>query len=180
MGNEIAPTRPAAPGRPVLERSRDTVAHAGTRLVSDHVSQIVQRMMPETARPVTAMVAQRPREAAVSRPGAAWRALGDWRAVLVGTAVLGAAALLGPVEAGVIAFATYRMFREPLPATFTDKEAFTELSESVLHRIGKRLVAGSAASLALHVIEVGGLAYFGYRIVRRWRARRRQLRGAQR
>jgi hypothetical protein len=126
-------------------------------------------------------VAERSLKAGVSAPRADWRALGDWRAVLAGTMVLGAAVLLGPVAAGVIGFAVYRVFREPLPATFTDEEAFAELFEAVLHRIGKRLVtAASAASLAIHAIEVGGIAYFGYRIIQRWRTRRRWRRGAQR
>jgi hypothetical protein len=93
-------------------------------------------------------VAERSLKAGVSAPRADWRALGDWRAVLAGTVVLGAAVLLGPVAAGVIGFAVYRVFREPLPATFTDEEVFAELFEAVLHRIGKRLVsAASAASL---------------------------------
>jgi len=165
----------------VIDRARDTATQVATRVVSDRISRIVQRMKPEPAGPEHALVAERSLAAGVSRPHTAWRALGDWRAVLAGTAVLGAAALLGPLEAGVIGFAMYRVLRPTLPAMFTDEEALAELSESVLHRLGKRLVtAGSAASLAIHVIEIGGVVYFGYRIVRRWRAKRRRLRGARR
>lgn len=164
-----------------IDRARDTAAQEATRVVPDRIARIVQRMKPEPARAEHALVAERSPAAGVSRPHTAWRALGDWRAVLAGTAVLGAAALLGPLEAGVIGFAVYRVLRPALPAMFTDEEALAELSGSVLHRVGKRLVmAGSAASLAIHVIEIGGIAYFGYRIIRRWRAKRHRLRGAQR
>jgi hypothetical protein len=165
----------------VIERARDTATQVATRTMPDRISRIVQRMKPEPVSPEHAPVAERWLAASVNRPHTAWRALGNWRAVLAGTAVLGAAVLLGPLEAGVIGFAAYRLLRPPLPAMFTDEEALAELSESVLHRIGKRLVmAGSAASLAIHVIEIGGIAYFGYRIIRRWRAKRRRLLGAQR
>src|SRR5579872_1035458 len=166
-------------GKRAIERARDTATQVATRAaVPDRISRIVQRMKPEPASPEHARLAERAPAAGVSRPHTAWRALGNWRAVLAGTAVLGAAALLGPLEAGVIGFAVYRVLRPPLLAAFTDEEALAELSESVLHRIGKRLVtAGSAASLAIHVVEIGGIAYFGFRIVRRWRAKRRRLRG---
>jgi hypothetical protein len=165
----------------VIDRARDTATQVATRVVPDRISRIVQRMKPGPARPEHARLAERSLAAGVSRPHTTRRTLGAWRAVLAGTAVLGAAALLGPLEAGVVGFAVYRVLRAPLPATFTDEEALAELSESVLHRISKRLVmAGSAASLAIHVIEIGGIAYFGYRIVTRWRAKRRRLRGAQR
>jgi anti-sigma-K factor RskA len=148
--------------------------------MSDRISRIVQRMKPEPASLEQALVAERSLAAGVSRPHMAWRALGDWRAVLAGTAVLGAAVLLGPLEAGVVGFAVYRVLRPPLPALLTDEEALAELSGSVLHRIGKRLVAvGSVASFATHAIEIGGIVYFGYRIVRRWRAHRRRRRRAQ-
>lgn len=165
----------------VIDRAHDT-ATLGTRAaVPDRISRIVQRMKPEDAKPGHVRVAERSVDVAVSRPHTVWRALGAWRAVLAGTAVLGAAVLLGPLEVGVIGFAVYRALREPLPATFTEEEAFAELTESVLHRIGKRLVAvGSTASLAIHVIELGGIAYFGYRILRRWRTKRRRRRGAAR
>lgn len=140
------------------------------------MSRIVRRMKSRGA-----ATAQRPRVTAVSRSRAVWRALGDWRAVLAGTAVLGVAVLLGPLEAGVLGFAAYRVFREPLSATFTDEEALVELSESVLQRVGKTLVgAASRASFALYVIEAGGIVYFGYRIVIRWRSRRRDGRTARR
>lgn len=171
-------------GKRVIDRARDTTTRVPTRADMpdpDRIARIVQRMKPTPAKPGHARVAERSVQAGVSRPHTAWRALGTWRAVLAGTAVLGAAVLLGPLEAGVIGFAVYRLFREPLPATFTDEEVLAELSEAVLHRIGKRLVsAASAASLAIYVIEVGGIVYFGYRILRRWRARRRRRRGAQR
>lgn len=170
-------------GKRVIDRARDSATRVAARAaVPDRVARIVQRMKPAPApaKPEHALVAERSVQA-VSRPHTARRAPGAWRAVLAGTAVLGAAVLLGPLEAGVIGFAVYRVFREPLPATFTDEEALAELSEAVLHRIGKRLVsAASAASFVIYVIEVGGIAYFGYRIIRRWRARRRRRRGAQR
>ncbi len=169
-------------GKRVIDRARDTTTRVATRTaMPDRIAQIVQRMKPAPAKPGHARVAERSVQAGVSRPHTSRRALGAWRAVLAGTAVLGAAVLVGPLEAGVIGFAAYRVFREPLPATFTDEEALAELSEAVLHRIGKRLVrAGTAASLAIYAVEIGGLVYFGYRILRRWRARRRRRRGAER
>jgi hypothetical protein len=169
-------------GKRVIDRARDSATRVATRAaMPDRIARIVERMKPAPAKEGHALVAERSLQAGVSRPHTAWRSLGNWRAVLAGTAVLGAAVLLGPLEAGVIGFAAYRMFRDPLPTTFTDEEAFVELSEAVLHRIGKRLVsAASAASFAIYVIEVGGIVYFGYRIIRRWRARLRRRRGAQR